>query len=107
MAKIAWKIQPIRGGYCATIIAPDGDGGALAVSQVAKSKTSAILKAAGLAAKIAENPIMSTLLPPGTAKAIKIAGKLAAAVKLGKGAKFLKKLTGKGAKRLIKKLKFW
>lgn len=107
MAKIAWNIKPIRGGYCATIITPDGRGGAMTIKQRGKTKTDAILKAAGIAARIAGNPIMSAILPPGSAKAIMVAGKLAAAVKLGKGAKFLKKLTGKGAKRLVKKLKFW
>jgi hypothetical protein len=83
---------------------PTGPVTATAVTATGKSKASAVSRAAGLANQIATNPIVSALLPPGAGPALKVAGKLANAVKSGTAKKYLKKLKGPGAKRLMKAL---
>ena len=110
--KLKWELRKLRGGgYRGVITLPTGRGRrgkrALRIQATSKSKSSALLKAAGIAASIAENPIMQSVLPPGSSKAIRAVAKLAAAAKVGKLEKTLLKYTGKGAKRLAKKLKFW
>lgn len=110
--KLKWEMRKLRGGgYAGIIMLPTGRAGRrkriLRIQATSKSKSSALLKAAGIAASIAENPIMQAVLPPGSSKAIRAVAKLAAAAKLGKLEKTLLKYSGKGAKRLAKKLKFW
>ncbi len=111
--KLKWEMRKLRGGgYAGIIMLPTGRmpgrrKKVLRVQATSKSKSSALLKAAGIAASIAENPIMQSVLPPGSSKAIRAVAKLAAAAKVGKLEKTLLKYTGKGAKRLAKKLKFW
>ena len=106
--KLKWKMTRIPGGYRGTIALPDGAGGWLkAGTAVAKTKGQAISKAASLAARLAADPTLREMLPPGTTKAIKVALALGKAAKAGKLAKKLSKVTGKGAKRLAKALKFW
>lgn len=73
-----------------------------------KSKAAALAKASSVADKILANPLIRDALPPGSQTAlaaVKYLSKSAAAGKLEKAAK---KIVGKGAKRLFKKLKkFW
>ena len=69
------------------------------------TKAKAFQRAALLAQQIASNPVVSAVLPPGSAKAIGIAAELASRYKGGgleAAQAFAKKLTGAGAKRLIK-----
>lgn len=72
-----------------------------------KSKAGALLKAASVANAIANNPILSAALPPGSKVAIKAVNFLAKSAVVGKLEKATGKIVGKGAKRLIKALKFW
>lgn len=111
MPRIKWKLKR-RGPdlWVGTIVLPRGSGlpGGLAVTgPQAKTKAGAILQAASIANQIASNPLLQAAFPPGTGVAVKAMGKLAAAAAKGKAGKLLKKLTGKGAKRLVKALKFW
>jgi len=83
---------------------------ALAVKAKGRTPTGALLKAANLAAKLASNPVLSAVLPPGTGLAIKATQFLAKNALKGKLGKAMKLLRGKGAKRLgkaLKKFKFW
>ena len=109
MPKIKWKLKR-RGPdkWVGTIVMPTmGPGRGLAVSSAAGSKAQALAQAAGIASQIANNPLLQAALPPGTGLAVKAMGKLASSAAAGKAGKVLKKLTGKGAKRLVKALKFW
>lgn len=67
----------------------------LPVTAPGTSKESALANAANLASKIASNPFMQAVMPPGTGAALK-ATQLAA--KYGPGV--MKKITGEGAKRV-------
>ena len=109
--KLKWKLKKVPGGWHGYITLPTGGRG-LTVRSITpkpgkKGKSAAIAEASDLASAIADNPILKSMLPPGSGVALKAAGKLAKAVNAGEGAKYLAKLTGKGAKRLVKKLKFW
>ena len=109
--KLKWKLVKVPGGWHGYITLPTGGRGLTVRSLTPKpgkrGKSAAIAEAGDLASAIADNPIISSLLPPGSGAAIKAASKLAKAVNVGKGVDVLKKMTGKGAKKLIKKLKFW
>lgn len=61
-----------------------------------------LLKAARVAAKIAQNPALAALLPPGTAQALKITLMASKAAQQGKLPALLAKLRGPGSRRLIK-----
>ncbi len=63
----------------------------LATKAAAEDPASAIENAAALAKRIAENPLVADLLPPGTQSAIAAAEKVAQAVKDGTAAELLKK----------------
>lgn len=112
MAKIKWKIKR-RGPdtWVGTIVLPRGAGGMArglsVIGPVAATKADAISQAAAIANQIASNPLLQAAFPPGTGVAVKAIGRLAAAAAKGKAGRLLKKLTGKGAKRLVKALKFW
>ncbi len=118
---VQWTMQKLPTGNWAGMITmvPDCNGQgdvARAVRQgmpiklVAKSRTKAgaLAKASAYAEQIANNPILAAALPPGTGKALKIISVLSKSAAAGKLEKAAKKLTGKGAKRLVKALKkFW
>lgn len=73
-----------------------------------KTKAGALAKAAGVAAMIANNPLLSAVLPPGSGVALKAIARLSKSAAAGKLEKAAKKYAGKGAKRLVKALKkFW
>ncbi len=83
---------------------------AIAMKARGRTPTGALWKAASLANKLASNPILKSILPPGTSTAIKATRFLAKAALKGKLGKALKFVRGKGAKRLVKslkKFKFW
>jgi hypothetical protein len=98
------KIGPNR--FRVSLITPMGRE-VVKIPGSGKTKAQAFQRAALLAQQIAENPVVATILPPGSAKALSIAAELASRYK-GGGLKaahgFAKKLTGGGAKRLIKAL---
>jgi len=77
------------------------------VTAPGKNRRQALHRASSLAEKLIESPILSVALPPGTANAVRATKLLAKYADKGQLGKALKKLTGKGAKRLVKKLKFW
>jgi len=80
------------------------------IRMVARSKTKAgaLAKAAGVAEMIAKNPLLSSVLPPGSSAALLAISAIAKGAAAGKLSKVAKKFGGKGAKRLFKALKkFW
>lgn len=83
------------------------DGGYARVTARGKTPAHATMKAAALAQSMLKNPIFQAVAPPGSAAAVKAIGMLARGFQRGDVKRVLKKFTGKGAKRLVKKLKFW
>lgn len=78
---------------------------AIAIPGSGKSKAQAFQRAAQLTEQIVSNPVVSAVLPPGSAKAIAIAAELAQRYKgggLDSAREFAKQLTGAGARRLMK-----
>ena len=67
------------------------------------TQKSALNRAAGIAESLMDNPLLQAVLPPGSGMAVS-AIKMLAKTGVTKG---LKKVTGKGAKRLAKALMFW
>ncbi len=118
---ISWTMKKLpQGGYAGMItLVPIADGrGAMArtvrrgrpIKLVATSKTKAgaLAKASAFAEKLAANPLLSAVLPPGTGVALKAVSYLSRSAAAGKLSKAARKVTGKGAKRLFKALKkFW
>jgi len=109
---LRWKVYKTYYGWRGVLYLPYGTGTQmLKVTSPArkgkKGKAQAIKDAAGIASQIASNPLLQAALPPGTGIAVKAVGKLADAALKGKAGAVLKKLTGAGAKRLAKSLKFW
>lgn len=118
---IRWQAQQLPSGIWAGMISltpcQDGQGQfAQAIQRgkpiklVARSmtKAGALAKASAYADKIAENPILAAALPPGSGAAIKALSYLSKSAAAGKLESAAKKITGKGAKRLVKALKkFW
>ena len=73
-----------------------------------KTKAGALAKAASVAQLVANNPLLASVLPPGSGVAINAIAKLAKSAAAGKLESAAKKYGGKGAKRLVKALKkFW
>lgn len=104
--KLPVGLKKQKGGYLATVYLDCGDGG-FEAKGFAKTQAGAIMKAASLASSLESNPIFQAIAPPGTLASIKAARMLAKGLKAGSALKVLKKFSGKGAKRLAKKLKFW
>ncbi len=80
--------------------------GVITVAGIGDSRTEAIAKAALVAEKIASDPVLSAILPPGTLAAIKATKGLAAASALGIRhlRSFWRGLRGPGKKRLAEAL---
>jgi len=73
-----------------------------------RTKAGALAKAASVAQMLANNPLLSSVLPPGSSAAIKAIAALSKSAAAGKLERAAKKYGGKGAKRLVKALKrFW
>lgn len=92
----------LKGGYVIGAISFPTDVGNVTVGSVGGSKAEALMRAATIAQRIAEDPVLSALLPPQAANAIKAAKALSVAAK--RGPKALRglwgKLKGAGKKRL-------
>jgi len=114
---IQWSLRKLPGGDYAGLITlvptaplPSGHPAGKPIRLIAKSKTKAgaLAKAAAVAEKMAKNPLLAAVLPPGTGAAISAVSKLSQSAAAGKLEKVAKKYVGKGAKRLFKALKsFW
>lgn len=118
MPVVTFKARKTRGGGWNAVVSmptipgcqPAGYPPGVPIRTVAKdrdSKANALADAASLASRLAKNPMLAALLPPGTAQAVKVTELLAKSAAAGKLASAAKKLVGPGAKRLAKKLKFW
>ena len=105
--QIPVRFQKTKGGGFVTLTIDLTGGEAVSARAFGKTPAGATMKAAALAQSIAKNPIFQALAPPGSAAAVKAIGLLARGVKAGNIDKVIKKFAGKGAKRLIKRLKFW
>lgn len=104
---VKWRVRRTPAGDYEGVIRIPGRFTATTVRAVAPTKKDALLQATGLAQEIADNPIVSALLPPGSKLALDTATKLASAAKVGKLAEAAASVVGPGAKRLAKALKFW
>lgn len=112
--KISWKLKRTAPNqYQGIVILPlaaipgKRAAGPLAIKATGSSAASALSKAANIADRIASNPIIASVLPPGSSVALKATKYLAKAAKVGKLADAASKVVGPGAKRLLKALKFW
>ncbi len=117
MPIMTFQARKVSGGWNAVVslpvlpqFTPGGFPPGSPLRVVAKdraTKAGAIQDAASIASKLASNPILAAMLPPGTGAAVAVTEKLMKAVGLGNLDQVAKNLVGKGAKRLAKKLKFW
>jgi len=104
---IKWSMHRLAdGSFRGVVVLPTGPKG-LAVRAKAKTKEDALHRAAVVAQAVADNPLVSAALPPGTAVAVKAIGFLAKSSAAGVLGDAMKKVTGEGAKRLADALKFW
>lgn len=114
---IRWTMRKLPSGDTEAMITcvptgtlPSGHpaGKPIRLRAVSRTKAGALLKAASVAQMIANNPLMKSVLPPGTGAALSAVVKLSKSAAAGKLERAAKKYTGRGAKRLIKALKkFW
>ena len=127
MARVSWKMKKLAdGSYEGWVILPVGIADIrraaamprgvaprpvvrahprpLALKAKGKTPASALESAASVASKIIGNPIVSSMLPPGSGVAVKGINMLASAAKKGKLGKAIGKIVGPGAKRLGKAL---
>lgn len=92
----------VRGQYVIGALAIPTDVGALQVCCVGDSKADALIRAAAVAERISQDPVMRALLPPQATAAIKASKALGVAAKAG--APHLKRLwrqlRGEGKRRL-------
>ena len=107
MRTIRWQLRPDgKGGYVGTIelpLMPSAPGASPAVATItaqAGTAATALGKAAELAKKIQDSPVLSALLPPQAAIALKAASALSKSAAVGKLAETARKFTGPGMKRL-------
>lgn len=109
---VKWKLAPDgRGGWAGVIDIPLHPGavyGGGRVVAMAKGgdRAEALGKAAAIAKKIAENPIVAAILPPQAGVAIKAISVMSKAAKAGHLDDAIKKFAGPGLKRLGKVLGF-
>lgn len=108
--KITWKLAPDgRGGWAGVIELPinpgavEGGGRVVAMAKGA-DKATALGKAAVIAEQVLSNPVVASLLPPGTPLAIGAIKELSKAAAVGKLADVAKKFTGPAMDRLKKVL---
>lgn len=96
----------LKGGYVIGALEIPTDIGSLTIATVGGSKADALMRAGTIAQRIADDPVMSALIPPQAHTAIAAAKALSVAAK--KGPKALKglwgKLKGAGKKRLAEAL---
>lgn len=96
----------LKGGYVIGALEIPTDIGSLTIATVGGTKADALMRAGTIAQRIAEDPVMSALIPPQAHTAIVAAKALSVAAK--RGPKALKSLWGKlkgaGKKRLAEAL---
>lgn len=96
----------LKGGYVIGLLTIPTEVGAVQVATLGGTKADALMRAATIAQRISEDPVMAALMPPQAAAAINAAKALSAAAR--KGPKTLKRLWGKirgpGKKRLAEAL---
>jgi hypothetical protein len=103
--------QPLRfrftpapgGGYEGYVILGRGTRARAAFGH-GKTKAQAIGRAAAVAEKLMQNPLIAAALPPGAPIAVRVLGKAAASLQNGTAGKYLRALRGPGGVRLRKVL---
>ncbi len=96
----------VKGSYVIGMLTIPTEVGAVQVATLGGTKADALMRAATIAQRIADDPVMAALMPPQAQAAISAAKALSAAAR--QGPKSLKKLWGKirgpGKKRLAEAL---
>jgi hypothetical protein len=101
LQKVSFYAKPAKGGgYEGHVLIPFPGGNVAKVSVTGRNRQEAVAKAATLAKKAIDHPLVREILPPGAGVAVDALQKLA---KSPTG-KTLKKFVGPGAKRLVKAL---
>lgn len=104
--KVKWTMKKLPDGrWSGTVQLPLNFGMTpVRVKATSSDGAAAVRKAASLASKVAENPLLAAIMPPGTPNAIKAIDAIA-----DKGPAVLKKFAGPGVKRVKKALSklFW
>lgn len=110
--RATWKMKKLPDGTWEGVIvlpfdpaAVPGGGGAIVQARGA-TRADALGKAAVIARQALESPALQALLPPGAGVALKAAGALAKAAKVGKLGAAVSRFTGPAMRRLGKVLGF-
>ena len=93
---IQWKVRRISDGWEGEVTLP----GKIAMKAPGKTKAEAVARAAGLAQKIASDPIIASLLPPQAKIGLKALSLISVAAKTGQ----VKALASKFKSPKLKKL---
>ncbi len=117
MSAIRWSMMKLPTGDWAGMITMVPTGAISATHPAGKpvrlvatssTKAGALAKASAVAQMVANNPLLKSVLPPGSGLALSAIAKLSRSAAAGKLESAAKKYGGKGAKRLVKALKkFW
>jgi hypothetical protein len=99
------RITPTQARAVITLRLPDGKK--VTRAHASSSPAKALAGAAVLAAKVAQDPLLAAVMPPGTGAAIKATAMLAKAAHVGKLGEVMKGLKGDGARRIASKLISW
>jgi len=102
MAKCDWIVRRVGDHYEGTIVFPAGLS-PVKVTTKGRNKREAIARAATFAQSIVANPIVASVLPPGTGLAVEAISRLAKAKDMRAA---LQRYSGAGAKRLASALGF-
>lgn len=103
MSSVRFKV---KGEYVIGSLRIPTDYGAVNVATVGGSKADALMRAATIAKRISEDPVMSAIMPPQAHAAIAASKALSVAAKEGPGAlkKLWRRMKGPGKKRLAEAL---
>lgn len=102
------RVRPTATGYVGELVLPIDGANAITVSGWSDNIRGAIRKASAVAARVAADPMLSAMLPPGAALAIQAAQKLSRAADSGGKPALraaLSELRGPGAARLARVLR--
>lgn len=102
---IHWEMSPLPGGgWKGTIrlpvVGPLSGRSVVSASASGPTKADALLKAGGIADQIINNPVISALLPPGSALALEATKRIARAVKGGAAGDVIRQIGGAAGQRL-------
>jgi hypothetical protein len=96
MQRITWKVRKLAPqSWAGEITFPDRLGHAHTVTSQGSTPQAAVKKAGNLASSLASNPMLMAALPPGSAQALQVVGKLASSK------------AAKAVGKKLKKMKFW